>query len=46
MAIYVKFEGKNKKPVFRNLRVMNLWVSLHSGDRISKEKQIIEVLRI
>ena len=39
-------KDKTKRPVFRKLSVINLWFSLHSIDRISKEKKIIEVLRI
>ena len=34
---------KIKRPaVFRKLSVMNLWISLHSGDRISKEKKKVK----
>ena len=39
-------KAKIKRPVFRKLSVMNLWISLHYGDTISKEKKIVEVLRI
>ena len=38
-------KAKIKRPVFRKLIVINLRISLHSGDRISKEKKL-EVLKI
>ena len=34
------FKAKIKRLVSRKLSVMNLWISLHSGDRISKEKKL------
>ena len=46
-AVYVTFEGQNLRGQFsENLSVTNFRISLWSGDKISKEKRIMKILRI
>ena len=43
--IYHILKAKIKRPVFRKLSDMNQWISLHTCDRIFKEKEFMELLR-